>query len=60
MHADLGLPPRVIAAQMGWQLAGVSKLLEIYGHGDVGRSRRSTGRSGTRWRRCGRSSQTQL
>jgi integrase len=36
MHADLGLAPRLIAAQMGWQLAGVLKLLETYGHGDVG------------------------
>jgi hypothetical protein len=35
-HADLALAPRVIAAQMGWQLAGVLKLLETYGHGDVG------------------------
>ena len=36
MHAELGLPPRVIAEQMGWRLAGVLKLLETYGHGDVG------------------------
>ena len=36
MHADLGLPPRVIAEQMGWTLAGVLKLLGVYGHGDVG------------------------
>jgi integrase len=36
MHAKLGLAPRVIAAQMGWQLAGVLKLLETYGHGDIG------------------------
>jgi integrase len=36
MHATLGLEPRVIAEQMGWTLAGVLKLLAIYGHGDVG------------------------
>jgi integrase len=36
MYATLGLEPRVIAQQMGWTLAGVSKLLEVYGHGDVG------------------------
>ena len=27
---------RVIAEQMGWTLAGVLKLLAVYGHGDVG------------------------
>jgi hypothetical protein len=26
----------VIAEQMGWTLAGVLKLLAVYGHGDVG------------------------
>lgn len=36
MHATLGLPPRVVAEQMGWTLAGVLKLLAVYGHGDVG------------------------
>lgn len=36
MHSVLHLPPRVIAAQMRWKLAGVLKLLEVYGHGDVG------------------------
>jgi integrase len=36
MHATLGLPPRVIAEQMGWTLAGTLKLLAVYGHGDVG------------------------
>ena len=35
-HATLGLPPRVIAEQFGWTLAGVLKLLAVYGHGDVG------------------------
>ncbi len=36
LHATLGLPPRVIAEQMGWTLGGVLKLLAVYGHGDVG------------------------
>jgi integrase len=36
LHVMLGLPPRVIAEQMGWTLAGVLKLLAVYGHGDVG------------------------
>jgi integrase len=36
IHAELGLAPRVIAEQMGWTLAGVLKLLAVYGHGDVG------------------------
>jgi integrase len=36
MHATLGLPPRVIAEQMGWTLRGVLKLLAVYGHGDIG------------------------
>jgi integrase len=36
LHAELGLPPRVIAEQMGWSLAGTLKLLAVYGHGDVG------------------------
>lgn len=36
LHATLGLPPRVIAEQMGWTLAGVLQLLAVYGHGDVG------------------------
>lgn len=26
----------MIAEQMGWTLAGVLKLLAVYGHGDVG------------------------
>jgi integrase len=30
------LPPRVIAEQMGWTLAGTLKLLQVYGHGDIG------------------------
>jgi integrase len=42
LHASLGLPPWVIAEQMGWTLVGVLKLLAVYGHGDVGPSRRST------------------
>jgi hypothetical protein len=36
LHVDRGLPPRVIAEQMGWELAGTLKLLRVYGHGDVG------------------------
>jgi integrase len=36
LHAELGLEPRVIAEQMGWTLAGVLKLLAVYGHGDIG------------------------
>jgi integrase len=36
MHATLGLPPRVIAEQMGWSLYGVLKLLAVHGHGDIG------------------------
>jgi hypothetical protein len=36
MHATLGLPPRVIAEQMGWTLTGVLQLLAVYGHGDIG------------------------
>jgi integrase len=36
LFAELGLEPRVIAEQMGWTLAGVLKLLAVYGHGDVG------------------------
>jgi hypothetical protein len=36
MYATLGLPPRVIAGQMGWSLKAVLDLLEVYGHGDVG------------------------
>jgi integrase len=36
MYAALGLPPRVIAEQMGWTAASVLKLLAVYGHGDVG------------------------
>jgi integrase len=36
MWAKLDLPPRVIAQQMGWSLAAVLKLLETYGHGDIG------------------------
>jgi integrase len=33
---DPRVPPRVIAEQMGWTLAGVLKLLAVHGHGDVG------------------------
>lgn len=30
------LTPRAIAAQMGWSLRTVDKMLKIYGHGDIG------------------------
>jgi integrase len=36
LYVERGLPPRVIAEQMGWELAGTLKLLKVYGHGDVG------------------------
>jgi hypothetical protein len=36
LYATLGLPPRVIAEQMGWTASSVLKLLATYGHGDVG------------------------
>lgn len=36
LYAELGLPARVIAEQMGWSLRAVEKLLAVYGHGDVG------------------------
>ena len=36
MWTQLGLEPRVIAAQAGWDTKGVEKLLKVYGHGEVG------------------------
>jgi integrase len=36
MWTQLEMSDRAIAAQAGWKLSTVSKLLEIYGHGDVG------------------------
>ena len=36
MWTRLGLEPRVIAAQAGWDIKGVEKLLKVYGHGEVG------------------------
>jgi integrase len=36
LYVERGLPPRVVAEQMGWELAGTLKLLKVYGHGDVG------------------------
>lgn len=36
LYVELGLPPRVIAEQMGWELAGTLRLLKVYGHGDLG------------------------
>jgi hypothetical protein len=36
MWTQLGLEPRVIAAQAGWDIKGVEKLLKVYKHGEVG------------------------
>ena len=36
MWTKLGMSRRAIAAQAGWSLAYVDKMLAIYGHGDVG------------------------
>jgi integrase len=36
LYAELRLEPRVIAQQMGWALGSVLKMLEVYGHGDLG------------------------
>ncbi len=36
LWAELGLSRRAIAAQAGWSLATVDKMLAIYGHGEVG------------------------
>lgn len=36
LWATLDLSPRVIAEQMGWTVAGVMKLLRVYGHGEIG------------------------
>jgi integrase len=35
-YCELGLSPRAIAEQCGWRLAGTIKLLETYGHHDIG------------------------
>ena len=35
-YCELGLSPRAIAEQCGWRLAGTIKLLETYGHQDIG------------------------
>jgi integrase len=36
MWTQLGISRRAIAAQAGWSLSTVDKMLAIYGHGDVG------------------------
>jgi integrase len=36
LWAQLGLSRRAIAAQAGWSLRTVDKMLQVYGHGDVG------------------------
>lgn len=36
MWTRLGMSPRSIAAQAGWSLRSMNRLLEVYGHGDVG------------------------
>lgn len=36
MWTVLGMKPRAIAAQAGWSLKTVDKMLAVYGHGDVG------------------------
>lgn len=35
-YCELGLSPRAVAEQCGWRLAGTIKLLERYGHHDIG------------------------
>ncbi|MBS1880433.1 MAG: tyrosine-type recombinase/integrase [Actinobacteria bacterium] len=36
MHTVLEMPDRVIAAQAGWKRSTVTKMIETYGHGEVG------------------------
>jgi integrase len=36
MWTELGLSPRAIAAQAGWQLDSANRMLAVYGHGEVG------------------------
>lgn len=36
LWTKLNLPPRAIAAQAGWSIHSVEKLLGVYGHGSVG------------------------
>ncbi len=45
MWTTLGMSRRAIAAQAGWSLGTVDKMLAIYGHGDVGALEKWTGRS---------------
>jgi integrase len=36
MWTELGLSPRAIAAQAGWQLDNANRMLAVYGHGEMG------------------------
>lgn len=36
LWTKLDLRPRAIAAQMGWSVRTVDKMLQVYGHGDIG------------------------
>lgn len=36
LWTELGLSPRAIAAQAGWKLETANRMLEVYGHGEVG------------------------
>jgi hypothetical protein len=38
-RSRFGMSDRAIAAQAGWSLRTVSKMLATYGHGDVGAAR---------------------
>ena len=54
MWTKLGLSPRAIAAQAGWKLETVNRMLSLYGHGEASlRPRPSLGtRRSLRTRRC--------
>ena len=36
LWTELGLSPRAIAAQAGWSIRTVDKMLAVYGHGEIG------------------------
>lgn len=36
LYADCNLSRRAVAAQMGWSLRTVDKMLKVYGHGEIG------------------------
>jgi integrase len=36
LYAELGLPPRAIAEQMGWSLRSTIKMVETYAHANIG------------------------